>query len=70
MRQQFAISAMLIHYARSRATVARAQGRSQIGASAVEWAIISAVVVTLALGVYRVISGVVQSRSAEISTGG
>ncbi len=70
MRQQLAISRMLIHYAHSRAIVARAQGRSQLGASAVEWAIISAVVVTLALGVYKVIQGVVQTRSAEISTGG
>ncbi|MFY0409787.1 hypothetical protein [Solicola sp. PLA-1-18] len=44
--------------------------RAERGASAIEWAIISAIVVTLALGVYAVINGVVTTRSQEISNGG
>jgi Flp pilus assembly pilin Flp len=70
MRQQLAIFAMLIHFVRSRAALARAQGRNQLGASAVEWAIISALVVAMALIVYNAIEAVVRSRAGQISQGG
>ncbi len=56
----------MIFYTRARAREARAQGRSQIGASAVEWAVISAVVVTLAAVIWKVIENVVTEKSQVI----
>lgn len=57
---------MLHTYLIARLRVARLEDR---GASAIEWAIISAIVVTLALGIYTVISNVVSTRTQEISRG-
>lgn len=54
---------------RGRAERARREGRNELGASAVEWAIISGIVVTLALVVAAVIRRVVQERSDEIGQG-
>lgn len=59
----------LITLARGYAAKARREGRSEVGASAIEWAIISAVVVTLALVVFRVIQGVVNDRVSQIGEG-
>lgn len=54
---------------RGRAERARREGRNEWGASAIEWAIISAVVVLLALVVARVIQGVVESNANKIQQG-
>lgn len=59
----------MIALVRGRAEQARREGRSELGASAVEWAIISAIVVALALVVARVIEGVVDDRADEIQDG-
>lgn len=56
-------------YARARARQARADGRNQIGASAIEWAIISALVVGLAIVIYGVIKGVVDDNTSKIQEG-
>ncbi|MFY0405566.1 hypothetical protein [Solicola sp. PLA-1-18] len=69
MSQQLQYAQMLIVLVRGRAERARREGRSEVGASAIEWAIISAIVVTLALGIYTVISNVVESRTNEIQDG-
>ncbi|MEH3032843.1 MAG: hypothetical protein PGN07_02095 [Aeromicrobium erythreum] len=45
---------------------ARREGRNEVGASAIEWAIISAVVVVLALLVARVIQNVVEDNANQI----
>ena len=69
MSQQLLYAQMLIVLVRGRAERARREGRSEVGASAIEWAIISAIVVTLALGIYTVINNVVESRTNEIQDG-
>ena len=61
---------LFIMYVRARAAEARRAGRSELGASALEWAIISAVVVTLAIIIASVITDVVNSRKDEIQEGG
>ena len=59
----------LITVVRGRAAQARRQGRSELGASAVEWAIISAVVVVLALVIAKVIQSVVEDNANKIKQG-
>lgn len=58
-----------ISIVRGRAAQARREGRNEFGASAIEWAIISAVVVLLALLVAKVIQGVVQDNANKIQQG-
>jgi uncharacterized membrane protein len=48
---------------------ARREGRNELGASAIEWAIISAVVVVLALLIANVIRGVVEDNANKIKSG-
>lgn len=60
---------MLITLVRGRAQEARRSGRSELGASAIEWAIISAIVVTLAAIVAAKIKDVVDSRTDQIDDG-
>jgi hypothetical protein len=57
---------LLITYVRTRAAEARRAGRSELGASTLEWAIISAVVVGLAVIIWQVISNVVNEKAGEI----
>jgi hypothetical protein len=57
---------LLIHYVRARAAEARRAGRSELGASALEWAIISAIVVGLAVIIAAVIQNVVDEKKGEI----
>lgn len=59
----------LIHYVRARAAEARRNGRNELGASALEWAIISAIVVGLAIAISIVITRVVNDRKSEIEEG-
>lgn len=59
----------IIMFVRARADEARRNGRNELGASAIEWAIISAVVVVLALVVAKVIQGVVQDNAGKIQEG-
>lgn len=67
MSPEFFHAHMLISLVRGRAAQARREGRSEIGASAVEWAIISAVVVVLALLVAKAITDVVNKRVGDIN---
>lgn len=67
--QHLSLARLVIHCARARARQARADGRSQLGASTVEWAIISAVVVGVAIIIAGVIRGVVEDNSADIEQG-
>jgi Flp pilus assembly pilin Flp len=59
----------IITFVRARADRARRAGFNERGASAIEWAIISAVVVILALVVARVIQNVVTENSNKIEQG-
>ena len=69
MHDMFFHAQVLIAVVRGRADRARQQGRNEIGASAVEWAIISAIVVGLALFVATVIRRVVESNASKIGEG-
>ncbi len=60
---------MVIAFVRGRAEEARRSGRSELGASAVEWAVISAVVVVMALAIAKVISEVVDANADKIQNG-
>jgi predicted Kef-type K+ transport protein len=60
---------MFVAIVRGRAARARREGHSELGASAIEWAIISAVVVLLALLIAKVIQGVVQDNASKIEQG-
>jgi hypothetical protein len=66
---EFTHAAAVIAVVRGRAARARREGRNEVGASAIEWAIISAVVVLLALLVARVIQGVVEDNANKIQQG-
>ena len=59
----------IIMLVRGRAARARREGFNERGASAIEWAIISAVVVVLALLVARAIQGVVEDNAKKIEDG-
>ncbi|MGJ9414316.1 hypothetical protein ACHAAC_16560 [Aeromicrobium sp. CF4.19] len=59
----------VIMFVRARADEARRQGRNELGASAIEWAIISGVLVLLALLLARVIQGVVEDNASKIEQG-
>lgn len=59
----------VIAVVRGRAARARREGHNEWGTSAIEWAIISAVVVLLALLVGRVIQGVVEDNANKIEQG-
>lgn len=59
----------IITWARGRAERMRREGRSELGASAIEWAIISAVVVGLALVIAAVIKKVVDDNANKIQDG-
>ncbi len=61
---------LLIPYVQARAAEAKRNGRNELGASALEWAIISAIVVGLAIAISIAISRVVSSRTDEINEGG
>lgn len=69
MQDMFFHTQVLIAVVRGRAEQARREGRHELGASAVEWAIISAIVVGLALLVMRVITEVVNDNANKISEG-
>ena len=68
-RLQIDIARMLIVQVRGRAARARREGRNELGASAIEWAIISAIVVGLAIGLMYVIRGVVEDNEKKIQDG-
>lgn len=59
----------LVVQVRGRAEAARRNGANEVGASAIEWAIISALVVLLALGIFQAIKKVVDSNTAKIEQG-
>ena len=59
----------IIMLVRGRAARARRKGFNERGASAIEWAIISAVVVVLALVVARAIQGVIGDNANKIEQG-
>jgi len=59
-------------YAVARAHTQRArarQGRTELGASALEWAIISAILVAAALAIGLVVRRVIDKRTGEIENG-
>lgn len=59
----------LVTAVRARAAVARRNGRSEIGASALEWAIISAIIAGLAIFVAQTIYDKVAGKATEIDVG-
>lgn len=67
--QYLSLTRLAIHYTRARARQARAAGRNEIGASAVEWAIISAIVVVAAIAIGAVIRTVVTENTQDIQEG-
>ena len=69
MSAQLLMARIVIDYVHARAELARRAGRNQIGASAIEWAVISGIVVVLAVGIAAAITKVVTSRENDISTG-
>ncbi|TCM42629.1 hypothetical protein [Kribbella sp. VKM Ac-2568] len=62
----------MVGYALARAHNQRAKargGRNELGASALEWAIISAILVAAALAIGLVVRGVIDKRTGEIQNG-
>ncbi|WP_020384794.1 hypothetical protein [Kribbella catacumbae] len=65
----------MVGYALARAHTQRTRGRaarrsrSELGASALEWAIISAILVAAALAIGLVVRGVIDKRTGEIQNG-
>ncbi len=65
----FDLPRMLFHYAMVRRDALRRE-ESQLGASAIEWAIISAIVVAAAVGLGLIITNVVKSKGSDIQNQG
>jgi len=59
----------MVGYALARARTQRSRRRNQFGASALEWAIISAILVTAALAIAYVVNRVIDGRITEIEKG-
>jgi len=62
----------MVGYALARAHNQKArarQGRAELGASALEWAIISAILVAAALAIGLVVRSVIDKRTGEIQKG-
>ena len=55
--------------ARARTQRTRTHTRNELGASALEWAIISAILVAAALAIGLVVRGVIDKRTGEIQKG-
>ena len=66
VKMQVQVTRLLIVQVRGRAAQARREGRSDVGASAIEWAIISALVVGLAIVVYGFVSDAIDDKESEI----
>ena len=69
VKMQVEIAKMMIVQVRGSAARARREGRSELGASAIEWAIISAIVVGLAIAIGIAVKGVVSSNTDKINDG-
>lgn len=70
MYSQVLAAQVMITKVRARAAQLRREGRSEVGASAIEWAIISAIVVAAALLIGVAINNVVDSNIDKINEGG
>jgi hypothetical protein len=66
----FDLPRLLFAYAMVRRDALRQRKDSQLGASAIEWAIISAIVVAAAVGLGLIIKSVVQRKGEEINQQG
>ncbi|HZO68242.1 MAG: hypothetical protein ACRDP9_20890 [Kribbellaceae bacterium] len=63
------VARILFGYAMARAHTQRTRQNKQLGASAVEWAVIAGIVVTAALAIGVVVNRVINRRKAEIDQG-
>ncbi|CAN5286880.1 hypothetical protein BH24ACT12_BH24ACT12_05330 [soil metagenome] len=63
------LTQILLGYVRGRAQRARREGRNELGASALEWAIISAIIVGIAIFVANEIRTRVEQSTAELDGG-
>ncbi len=61
---------LLVAYAMLRRDAMRQREHNELGASAIEWAIISAIVVAAAVGLGLIITTVVQNKGNEIQNQG
>ena len=69
MPAEFSIARQLFFYARLRADALRARKDNQWGASAIEWAVISAIVVVAAVLIGRAIMELVTNKKDELCQG-
>ena len=67
VKMQVEITRLLIVQVRGRAAKARREGRSEVGASAIEWAIISALVVGLAIVVFGFVKDAIEKKEGDIN---
>ena len=69
MFPELVFARVMFGYAMARAHTVKARKGNQIGASAIEWAIITAIVVTAALAIGLAVKNVVDKRKGEIEKG-
>ncbi len=69
MTPELQLIRVMFGYAIARARTVKSRTNNQIGASAIEWAVIAGIVVTLAIGISVVVKGVVDRRKLEINQG-
>ncbi|UPK72944.1 hypothetical protein MU582_10825 [Nocardioidaceae bacterium SCSIO 66511] len=67
VKMQVEITRLLIVQVRGRAAKARREGRNEVGASAIEWAIISALVVGLAIVVFGFVKDAIEKKEGDIN---
>jgi hypothetical protein len=66
MNVELQFARAMVGYAFARARAQRARGHNQIGASALEWAIISAILVVAALAIGVIVNRVIDRRKPLI----
>jgi hypothetical protein len=69
MSPELQLIRIMFGYAMARARTVKSRTNNQFGASAIEWAVIAGIVVTLAIGISVVVKSVVERRKVEINQG-
>ena len=70
MPTELLFARIMFNYATARAHTVKARTNGQRGASAIEWAVIAAIVVTAAIAIGVAVKSVVDKRTTEIEKGG
>ncbi|HEY3002889.1 MAG TPA: hypothetical protein VGJ44_11120 [Kribbellaceae bacterium] len=69
MPYELELARIMLGYAFARARTVKQRTNGQLGASAIEWAVIAGIVVTAAIAIGVVVNQVIERRKTEIEKG-